>query len=348
MNRHRLSWVGVGLLSLSGVTIPVASAQEAAVVKPLTEGPLHEAFLSPAKDREPARAPKAPPAAITERPGIDRPDESAQWIEGYWTWDAKKNDFLWVTGTWRVPPPGRFWVNGYWKRDENGWYRVAGFWSDRQTDRIDYRKGGPPADRPADEPGPAPGEEYFYVPGNYAPDGNGVVWKPGFWAKAQEGWSWVPAQWIKQPEGWVYQAGYWDRTLEDRGILFTPAQVNTSGNTGDIVYSPLSQVSPDSYARLYGAFGRPTTYYDGYPGCYYDPSGNYYGYANYGSIGLYNGYLDYPYTDFGGYPYSVYPTTYAGYGGYGGYGLGYGCYSLYSSCYSPLISYGYSGGWGCW
>ena len=48
-----------------------------------------------------------------------------------------QNDYVWVTGTWRDPPPGRFWVNGYWKRDDKGWYRVPGFWSDRQTDRID-------------------------------------------------------------------------------------------------------------------------------------------------------------------------------------------------------------------
>src|SRR4051812_27594080 len=146
-------------------------------VKPLTEGPLHEAFLSPAKDREPTRAPKAPPAPIVERPGIDRPDAAAQWIDGYWDWDASKNDFLWVTGTWRVPPPGRFWVNSYWKRDDKGWYRVAGFWSDRQTDRVDYRKDGPPTDHPDDDPGPSPGDDYFYIPGHYAPDGNGVVWK---------------------------------------------------------------------------------------------------------------------------------------------------------------------------
>src|SRR5262249_4810785 len=118
-------------------------------VKALTEGPLHEAFLSPAHDGDPARVSKAPPAPIVQRPGIDAPDPRAQWIEGYWEWDENRKDFVWVTGTWRVPPPGRFWVNGYWKRDENGWYRVSGFWSDRKTDRIDFRKNGPPAEHPS-------------------------------------------------------------------------------------------------------------------------------------------------------------------------------------------------------
>ena len=117
-----------------------------------------------------------------------------------------------MTGTWRVPPPGRFWVNGYWKRDDKGWYRVPGFWSERKTDRLDYRKDGPPQDRPDDEPGEPPNADCFYIPGQYYPDGDGVVWKKGYWTKVQPGWSWVPAQWVRQPDGWVFQDGYWDRT----------------------------------------------------------------------------------------------------------------------------------------
>jgi hypothetical protein len=241
-------------------------------LKPMTEGPVHEAFLSKAKDREPAHVPKAPPDPVVERPAVDPPNEKAQWIEGYWDWDLAKGDFVWVTGTWRVAPPGRLWVNSYWKRDEKGWFRVPGFWSDRKTERIDYRKTGPPADRPDENVGESPGADHFYVPGVWVPDGDGVAWRKGFWAKAQTSWSWVPAQWIRQPEGWVFQEGFWDRTLEDRGTLFTPAQVmpTTSGTTGPMVYQPLSQVSPQDYGLLYGAFGRPNSNYDGYPGGYYD------------------------------------------------------------------------------
>src|ERR1700682_2937689 len=75
-------------------------------VKPLTEGPLHEAFLSPAKDRDPVHVGKARAPPIVERPGVDPPDPRAQWIEGYWEWDPSRKDFTWVTGTWRVAPPG--------------------------------------------------------------------------------------------------------------------------------------------------------------------------------------------------------------------------------------------------
>ncbi len=146
-----------------------APAQTETQVKPLTEGPLHEAFLSKAKDREPFHVPKGPPTPLVERPAVDPPSEKAQWIEGYWDWDPGRNDYVWVTGTWRVPPPGRLWVNGYWKRDDQGWYHVPGFWSDRQTDRIDYRKNGPPADRPAEDIGESPGADHFYVPGRLGP-----------------------------------------------------------------------------------------------------------------------------------------------------------------------------------
>src|SRR5579883_637727 len=303
-------------------------------VKPMAEGPLHEAFLSPRKDGNPVHVDKEPPPPIAERPGLDPPSANAEWIGGYWEWDPGKKDFIWVTGTWRVPPPGRFWVNGYWKRDDRGWYRVPGFWSERRTDRIDYRKNGPPQECPDEDPGPPPSDDCFYIPGQYYPDGDGVVWKPGFWAKIQPGWSWVPAQWVRQPEGWTFQEGYWDRTLEDRGTLFAPAEVQPGARDGNTVYQPYTQISPQSYGLLYGAYGRPNSYYDGYPGCYYDPSGRYYAYAQYGSMGPYYGYLDYPYYGTLGYPYSSYPVTYGGYYGSPYYGLGFG----------PLGGVGYYGG----
>ena len=109
-------------------------------VKPLVEGPLHEAFLSPAKDLAPKHVTKAPPREVEEHPAVDPPSERAEWIPGYWEWNDKKGDYLWVTGTWRIPPPGRFWVNGYWKRDADGWFRVPGFWSDRKIGRASCRE----------------------------------------------------------------------------------------------------------------------------------------------------------------------------------------------------------------
>ena len=311
---------------VGGATAGAVSSFSGQKVRPLTEGPLHEAFLSPRKDRNPKRVEQAPPPPLSERPGIEPPSASAEWIEGYWEWDTSRNDFVWVTGTWRVAPPGRFWVNGYWKRDDKGWFRVPGFWSERKTDRLDYRKDGPPHDHPDDEPGDPPNADCFFIPGQYYPDGDGVVWKKGYWTKAQPGWSWVPAQWVRQPDGWVFQEGYWDRTLEDRGILFTPAEVDKGARgTDDLTYQPYSKVAPEMYGQLNGAFGRPNSNYDGYPGVYYDDSGRYYGYGSYGYLNGYYGYLDYPYYGGNGYPYNTTPVQNGMGGGYG-YGDPYGGY----------------------
>ncbi len=56
-------------------------------VKPLNDGPLHEAFLSPAKDRQSDRVTNPPPPPIVERPGVDPPSPRSEWIGGYWEWD---------------------------------------------------------------------------------------------------------------------------------------------------------------------------------------------------------------------------------------------------------------------
>src|SRR5262249_44603492 len=136
----------------------------------------------------------------------------------------------------------------------------------------------------------------------------------------------------------VYQDGYWDRTLEDRGTLFAPAQVDQSARSKpDLTYQPYTQVSPEMYGQLYGAFGRPTSTYDGYPGVFYDQDGRFYGYANYGNLQGYYGYLDYPYYGGYGYPYITTPVAYDnGYLGYG-YGVGLG---LCSGLFNGMFGFG--------
>jgi len=176
-----------------------------------TDRPLHEVFLPPNQVREPIHIDKVPPKPILERPGIDAPNPRAQWIEGYWDWDAGHQDFVWVTGTWRDPPAGQFWVNGYWKRDAQGWSRIPGFWSQRQDTRTDWRTLGPPADHPEEVIAPAPGPDYFFIPGEHVPTGDGLAWRPGFWTKSQPGWEWLPARWIRLPDGWTFKEGRWER-----------------------------------------------------------------------------------------------------------------------------------------
>ena len=95
----------------------------------LTRGPVHEAFAAPVV-HDPKAAPtipKEPPAPIQEMPPDQKPaGQNIQWIPGYWSWDVSRNDFIWVSGIWREPPPNNQWVPGYWHQVEAGFQWVAG------------------------------------------------------------------------------------------------------------------------------------------------------------------------------------------------------------------------------
>jgi hypothetical protein len=217
----------------AGLETPGAGEERLDSAAVPARAPRHEALAPvPADvDEEGAESiPKGPPAAVAERPGTGPSKPGAQWVRGYWAWDKASGDYVWVTGTWQVPPPGRFWVNGYWKRGARGWYRVPGFWSarvDGQPERqVDWKKDGPP-DAPDEDPGAPPGPNHFYVAGVYAPDARGqdLVWKPGFWYPVQRGWEWVPARWVRRSSGWTYREGSWHRaevTAENDGAQPLP------------------------------------------------------------------------------------------------------------------------------
>lgn len=205
---------------------------------------VHEVIRSPAVARVSEHIEKSPPSPINERPGAHPPGPNHQWIEGYWEWDKSRKDFVWVTGTWRVPPPGSFWVNSHWRRDETGWSRVSGFWSGRQSQKVDWRKSGPPGDRPEEAVGLAPGPDYFYVAGQYVPDGDGVVWKPGFWSRSQPGWEWAPARWVRQSSGWAFREGYWNRDSNTRERRRPQPGSGSSVRSATIVSTPAESGSP--------------------------------------------------------------------------------------------------------
>jgi hypothetical protein len=43
-------------------------------------------------------------------PPDEKPEGEVIWINGYYAWDDERNDFLWVSGIWRTPPPSKRWV----------------------------------------------------------------------------------------------------------------------------------------------------------------------------------------------------------------------------------------------
>lgn len=74
------------------------------------------------------RAPFAPPPLRDEIP--DRAPVGAVWAPGYWAWDG--NVYVWIAGTWRLPPStAAKWQSGSWRVEIGGAVFVPGGWSGR-------------------------------------------------------------------------------------------------------------------------------------------------------------------------------------------------------------------------
>ena len=190
----------------------------------LTRGPLHEAFASAHQANPQPTEPvyKTPPQPVDEVPPEYRPEgNNVQWIPGYWAWDDSQSDFIWISGIWRDVPPNRAWIPGYWI-DESGGYRwVSGFWAEESQQQLGYLP-EPPASIDQGPSSAAPGEDYFYVPGNWEHQQGNYRWYAGHWQPVVENWIWIPSRYIWTPNGCVYQSGYWDYEFQSRGTCFAP------------------------------------------------------------------------------------------------------------------------------
>ena len=173
--RHLMLVSGtLGLATLVAGTIPARAddppADQPAGVEVLARGPVHEAYAEPV-DPKPQASPiitKQPPDPIDELPPDQRPEgANVQWIPGYWGWDDERSDFIWVSGFWRVPPPGRQWVPGHWQQVEGGWQWVPGYWAAASQPEVEYVP-PPPASIDGGPSVPAPGDDYLYQPGSWA------------------------------------------------------------------------------------------------------------------------------------------------------------------------------------
>lgn len=232
-------------------------------VEVLARGPIHEAFATPTTEPVPTKkVTKAPPKPLDELPPAEKPAGNVTWIGGYWAWDDDRQDYLWVSGIWRSPPPDKKWVPGYWKPDGEEHQWVPGFWtpeiapSNAQNrlvqDQITYMP-APPARPETAPPGEAPNPESFYVPGHWEWHQAGYVvingvqeyrpasylWTSGYWAQIQPGYVWVPAHYVWTPSGYIYVAGYWDLAVARRGVVYAPVIVEPGLIVGGgFVYTP--------------------------------------------------------------------------------------------------------------
>ncbi|NBO90845.1 MAG: hypothetical protein EBV06_00785 [Planctomycetia bacterium] len=186
-------------------------------------GPVHEGYAMPSDGvaRPGLLAPKAPPEAIAETPPDEKPEgDGVLWMPGYWMWDEDRTDFLWVSGFWRIAPPGRKWVPGYWSRGDDGFRWVPGLWVSTDAEELRYGE-APPVPLDIGPSQPAPDDSSCYVPGIWIYRER-WLWRPGFWVPCRPDWVYCPPRWCWTPRGYLFCSGYWDRPLCGRGILFAP------------------------------------------------------------------------------------------------------------------------------
>lgn len=236
----------------------------------LARGPVHEAYAEPSLAQpEPSPVvPKRPPGPINEVPPDQKPDGDVVWIPGYWAWDTDQTDFVWVSGFWRTPPPDRQWVAGTWQEVEGGWQWTPGLWLPAGQDQVDYLP-TPPASLDEGPSTPAPDDTSTYVPGCWVYRTSRFFWRPGFWGSYHPGWVWSPARYVWTPAGCVFNAGYWDRPLDDRGLLFAPVTFDRAiVREPRFRYVPQYVVQPDFL--LSALFARPATSHYWF-GDYFEP-----------------------------------------------------------------------------
>jgi hypothetical protein len=204
----------------------------------LTQGPVHEAFAAPVVHDPKAGpvVPKGPPDPIQEMPPDQKPSgQNVQWIPGYWAWDVSRNDYLWVSGIWREPPPSTQWVPGYWHPVDGGYQWVPGSWmpvtagpaqgpgqAQAQAQSQATYLPPPPTSLESGPNTPQPGPNVVWTPGYWSWQQGGYVWRPGFWAAVQPNWIWIPAHYVWTPSGYLFVPGYWDLPVASRGLMFAP------------------------------------------------------------------------------------------------------------------------------
>jgi WXXGXW repeat (2 copies) len=231
----------------------------------MTRGPIHEAFATPVV-HDPAPGPvvpKDPPQPIEEMPPDQKPaSQNIQWIPGYWSWDVTRNDWLWISGIWREPPPNTQWVPGYWNQVEGGHQWVPGTWVPVSTAQAQGQSQPsylppPPRSLEAGPNTPPPSANVAWTPGYWSWQGTQYAWRPGFYAAVQPNWVWMPAHYVWSPSGYLFVAGYWDHPVANRGLMFAPVYYPQPvyAQPGFVFTPSISIVGPSVTANLFVSAG---------------------------------------------------------------------------------------------
>lgn len=204
-------------------------------------GPVHEAFATPTAEPRPTPPiARQPPAPLEEMPPEERPEGDVVWVPGYWAFDDDRQEYLWVSGCWRVKPDGKEWIGGYWREIGSQWQWVPGFWAvsrDGRAQEVTYFP-QPPAPPNVAPPGTPPGPDAFYVPGSWVWSSRRYVWRAGYWGRVRPGYVYVADHYRWTPHGYVHVAGYWDYAVARRGLLYAPVIVDPALVGVRFVYTP--------------------------------------------------------------------------------------------------------------
>lgn len=217
MRRH-LTFLTVGILFVLLFHPVMVSSQG---IHPVKDGPIHEAFVPKVQGNVILDAVRYdPPQPVIETPPPQQGRETV-WIPGYWTWSELWNDFIWVSGVWRRPPPGHHWIPGFWRKFNNEWVKIPGFWSAESQKHLFYIH-TPPPDPIDEDVTPPPSSDYFWNPGYWLfnPTLSKYEWVPGSWEPFDPNWILVPAHYIWRPDGYVLIPAYWDRHFDDIGVAY--------------------------------------------------------------------------------------------------------------------------------
>jgi hypothetical protein len=271
-----MGWFAALLAGLISVSLPVAvcRAQPAGDNEPgvevLTRGPVHEAFAGVVSyNPEPGIVVTTPPPdPIEEIPPEEKPEgDDVAWIPGYWGWDDERNDYLWISGTWRALPPGREWMAGYWRDTGQGYQWISGYWADATEQETTYLP-PPPMTLEVGANLDAPSDDYSWTPGCWVWQQDRYAWRAGYWAQGRSDWVWVPANYVWTPRGVIFVEGFWDYPVEQRGLLFAPVHYESREYARrGYTYSPRIVINLSAFTD--NLFVRPS-YHHYYFGDYYD------------------------------------------------------------------------------
>ncbi len=73
---------------------------------------------------------RAPPQDKVEQPDF-KPGPDYFWKRGHWAYDEKRDDYVWIPGSWDHERPNRTWIPGHWELKDGGWLWHDEFWEER-------------------------------------------------------------------------------------------------------------------------------------------------------------------------------------------------------------------------